>query len=579
LTGTTIGDYTSIPNAFDNVTSGVYASDSASGSRSSPGTLTVTSSGYIGKTYSPGTTVGKAVVYNYFTFSITGTNFSGGGGTRTAKLYAKNGSAPSSLTDGTLLGTSTVSVGTTTITVSSSDTVTVWDHVWISFSLAVTYTINGSGGNTLTVTSRVFEVQFFKREVVAAAGLLAEDFTTDRPLCTAFFAGRAWYSGIQSEGVSNNIYFSKIIEKNDDYGKCYQQNDPTSELFSDLLPSDGGVIKIPELGRVVKMIDYQTVLFIFATNGVWLIAGDRNNGFKATEFNVRKISSYGTQSPDSFTTVDGLPIWWGEHDILQMEFNPQFETYSVKSLSNETIRRFFLDIPVINRNYVKAAYDAQESLVYWLYKLTSDPNNLANNVLFDYDACLVYNTISKAFMPWEFSTTGPDIRGISYVEDSIGVSEPKIKFTLTKAVTGSTDYLIFGEQERTTPTYSDWTNAATQTLGTANSYDAYFFSGYRLDGEAQRYVQSPYVVFYLENETNASCFVQSVFDFTNSGNSGKWSSKQQIYNDGLTNRDVHSRRLKMRGKGRAMQMKFTAEAGKPFTLLGWSMWLTQNASV
>ena len=73
--------------------------------------------------------------------------------------------------------------------------------------------------------------------------------------------------------------------------------------------------------------------------------------------------------------------------------------------------------------------------------------------------------------------------------------------------------------------------------------------------------------------------MRGLFDFTNSGNSGKWSTAQQLYNSSLTHRDINFRRLKVRGKGRVIQLKFTSEAMKPFTIIGWSIRETQTTDV
>jgi hypothetical protein len=86
---------------------------------------------------------------------------------------------------------------------------------------------------------------------------------------------------------------------------------------------------------------------------------------------------------------------------------------------------------------------------------------------------------------------------------------------------------------------------------------------------------------FLESQTDASVFGQGVFDFTNTANSGRWSTLQQLYNlnQDDTEQDVVYRRLKCRGKGRAIQLRFEGDPGAPFTVIGWNIWATSNASV
>jgi len=62
---------------------------------------------------------------------------------------------------------------------------------------------------------------------------------------------------------SENIYFSQIVETTDQFGRCYQTNDPTSEDLFDLLPTDGGVIQIQGSGSVYKLFPVQMVYLSF----------------------------------------------------------------------------------------------------------------------------------------------------------------------------------------------------------------------------------------------------------------------------------------------------------------------------
>jgi hypothetical protein len=141
-----------------------------------------------------------------------------------------------------------------------------------------------------------------------------------------------------------------------------------------------------------------------------------------------------------------------------------------------------------------------------------------------------------------------------------------------RSYNGSTANQTFAEVK--SATLLDWSDEGTET-----DYDSYFVTGYKLDGETQRFFQPNYVFVFLETEDNASCYVQGVYDYTTSSAEGKWSSRQQIYNENLTNRGVNFRRLKVRGKGRALQLRFESESQKPFTIIGWSIWETSNSGI
>ena len=82
--------------------------------------------------------------------------------------------------------------------------------------------------------------------------------------CASAF-GRFFYA------VDSMVYFTQIVETDSDVGRCYQQNDPTSSEFPDLLDTDGGVIELEDTQRIKAMQSYSSGVLIFAGNGVWYI--------------------------------------------------------------------------------------------------------------------------------------------------------------------------------------------------------------------------------------------------------------------------------------------------------------------
>lgn len=585
---TTDGVQASYPtsNAFDTSTS---TATIFTGSDGSPSAGSKTLSTFIGKDFggSP-KTVGKVIIRPRVSGSsdILGYASDAGSIKSTTITYQLRGhsSAPAVGSEGTLLGsasktiTSSNNTSQVAFTITSSDIVTTYRYVWVRAVATATYT--GSSATQQT-TIQYGTVELYDSVTASgSANLPAADVTIERPACVEWFASRAWYSGVAANGLSNNLYFSQVIEKPDQYGRCYQLNDPTSEALRDILPTDGGLIKIPEIGKIARLFAYQTALIVFASNGVWIVRGE-NGIFTPTNFNVRKISSLGTQSPLSFVDVRGIPCWWGEDGILQIEYNPQFDSFSVVNLTDSTIRSFFLDIPANQRNKAKGVYDSRESIVYWLY---DDSDEIAEDDAdtngFSYKKALCLNTLSGAFYPLEFFDANTiAIKGIIFSVDSVGTSDPKIKFTTSHKIDDTTSRLYYCDLKD--DVYSDYTNYAVETANTLNTgnYESSFITGYKTDGELLRFVQPNYVSVFLEQEDGASCYMRGVFDFSNSGNSGKWSSAQQIYNNTATNKDVNYKRLKVRGKGRSIQLKFFSSEDSPFTIIGWSAFETSNSEV
>lgn len=459
----------------------------------------------------------------------------------TITLYGKN-TLPASGTDGTNLGSITLTSDTdNAVTVTSNDPDTAYRWVWVYFAPSSSTQI------------RVCELIMF-----------SNSYSFDKPSCVEFYSGRIFYAGIKTSNLSSNIYFSQIIEGRDQYGKCYQKNDPTASI-PDLLSDDGGVIKIPEMGTLKKLYAYQNALLAYANNGVWLISGSSGSNFKADDYQVKKISSIGLVSSDSLISIKGLPAWWGEDGIYTIQFDANYDSFTPISLTRESIDRLYLGIPSANKMFVKGAYDEVEQVAYWLY---SEDSNVDS---YRYDSVLCLDGKSQAFYIWTIGA-GPIVRTINFIKPADRSSEGLLKFMIHRSYNGSTANQTFAEVK--SATLLDWSDEGTET-----DYDSYFVTGYKLDGETQRFFQPNYVFVFLETEDNASCYVQGVYDYTTSSAEGKWSSRQQIYNENLTNRGVNFRRLKVRGKGRALQLRFESESQKPFTIIGWSIWETSNSGI
>lgn len=427
--------------------------------------------------------------------------------------------------------------------------------------------------------------------------------TPRRPSVAAFYAGRAWYSGVEERGYNSNIYFSKIIEttvlRDDEHGQCYQQQDPTSPEGGDLLPSDGGVINIPEIAAVTALIPRDEGIYVFATNGIWLISGNEGIGFTATDYSVRKVSNIQSfDSSNSYVDAEGNTYWWAPDGIYGFVVDPQTNATTIKNFSNDTIKTFFNLIPTSSRKYAKGAYNPETKTIQWLYNSETKSGIDAS---YTYDRILNLNIVSGAFYVWRITqpTSGPRIHGIVAVSGlgslrvSTNVTDESdgtittaagelvtvevlemtpltsvFKYFTSKLVTGST-YNFTWSQEYDTM-YVDWTDAGNET-----DYTSYFITGYQAHGEANKKFQANYINFFLDTEDNASCYVQGIWDVGLAGNTGRFTQTQQIYNP-RSNFGIQRARRRIRGSGYFLQLKFESSSGKPFTILGWSQFETGN---
>lgn len=430
----------------------------------------------------------------------------------------------------------------------------------------------------------------------ASAGTVPKTTTSFyRPACCAFFAGRVFYAGINYPGFNSNIYFTQIIESVAQYGSCHQVNDPTSEDLFDPLPSDGGVIYIPEAGTIYKMQTVPGGLCVFAANGVWYITGSTGLGFTANDYAVLKIADIPSVSDASFVNVGGFSAWWNAEGIYLMQGGQ--EGPQVKSLTYDTFKTFFDEIPVSSKRYARGYFDKTDGIIRWLYKSTavSDINDI-----YEYDRVLNYNVRTNAFYPWTITDSTVKVHGIlsselvtrpitllNVVDSSVNqVIDSSGNIVVSFASSGNADqqfdkYLVsyldgadykFTFAERTLDSYKDW--VAYDGLG--ENYDSYFITGYRLPGNAILKAQSNWVQVYSRVLTPVEYHFSALWDFATSGDTGRWSSRHYVTHDTSDTYSNSSKRLKIRGHGKALQMKVSSVTDNPFDIIGWTTVQTIN---
>jgi hypothetical protein len=155
-------------------------------------------------------------------------------------------------------------------------------------------------------------------------------------------------------------------------------------------------------------------LFVFGKTGVWEITGSNAGyGFKADDYAVHKISGTPCLSNLSFVLVEGQPYWWNKTGIYTLTYN-QMGQAQVASLTDDSIKTFFRDIPSSSKYYAKGAYDSILRRIQWLYRSTEATTDQEKHV---YDTILNYDLRTNAFYIYKTGTTGRvEIIGIFDVE-------------------------------------------------------------------------------------------------------------------------------------------------------------------
>lgn len=407
-----------------------------------------------------------------------------------------------------------------------------------------------------------------------------------RASVVSFFTGRAFYAGVGASGFSSTIYFSQIIESDDQLSKCYQQNDPTSKDYFDLLANDGGTIKIQDINTVLDMRVIGQSLYVFASNGVWAVTGSNDGPFKATDYTVSKISAFPAVSRSSIVDVGGLPLWWNYEGIFSLQKTQTGLTTEVTNLSQSTIQTFYDDIPQTSKNFAKGAYNDQSGLVYWLYNSVERSDNIFLNIL-------ALDVVTGAFYPMTIPTVEQTVVGISSIRSSgstnllTNVTLNDLTLVTNQALSpiqinvpsgfsskSKTFKFITVQPTSSTITFSELRGTDSLDWG-VTAYDAHFITGYRIRGDLLKQFQTNYLAVITQDILNGSCFHQNLWDYSDDDQSGRFSNPQQVYRS-RTFRDYQRSKLKTRGNGYSLQFKFFNEPGKPFIIVGWAGFETSN---
>lgn len=402
--------------------------------------------------------------------------------------------------------------------------------------------------------------------------------TNIRPRTCAWFAGRIWYTGVDDSFVVNddvfgtvsynwseNLYFSKTAQSEDDLARCYQTNDPTAEDFFDLLPTDGGVVAIVGCGRIFKLFPIQNGMLAFCQNGIWFITGSQGIGFTANDYTVTKLSSIKSISSHSVVDVNGLPTFWNEEGIYSVQPTQNGSGLSVEPITVSTILSFYSTIPLTSKLYARGDYDPINYTIQWIYKGTGE-TSISDRYQFDKILCL--NTYNKAFFKHSIEGT-PFVRSINYVDYPGSATAPDPTFKYMCSTSNSFTFAQENDED-----YKDFQSYD----GNGEDYVSYFVTGFRLGGQAFRKFQSIYLYMFSRAEEPTQYKIQSIWDYATSPDSGRYSSNQLITND-KPDYGMIFRRHKLRGQGLVAQYKVTSVSGQPFDIMGWTVPESSNTGV
>lgn len=504
--------------------------------------------------------------------------------------------------DNLSFGGSTATITAASHGLSNGNTVVIRDNLYLytdgvsqfAASIDGTYVISGVTANTFDISytapgvagSVVYYGNFYLLTSTEVVTNPTPFTTTERPQIVKWYAGRAWWMGVQDEKLKDRVYFSQITEDASQYGKCYQAADPTDTIFNELVSTDGGIIIVPELNNVTGAKIFNDSLLIFSTFGVWQIRGS-NGVFSADGYSVRKIAEHSATSKLGIIQTTDNIYWSGFEGILTLFQDPQTGYLTVQNISENVVQVLWNSLTTTQQSRVKMAFDKAQNRIYILYpSLTTYAANR-------YDHCLIYSLQHKVYYKFIFPSALAnyivDIFSITPVED--GENNKNIKFLVQ---TGTRTQFKVCDMDQTDFVDFDGTEQV-----------PYMVTGYDNLSDFQRFKQAPVLhVYCKKTETGytasgsdliptdeSSVLMRPVWDWSDHTNSGKFGPQQQVYrhhryyqpvdvNDTFDDgAPVVVTRNKLRGRGRVLHLRFDGETAKNAHILGWSIQYKANRKV
>lgn len=447
----------------------------------------------------------------------------------------------------------------------------------------------------------------------------------------ASYAGRLWYcvtggeegTDDRSPYLSTFLLYSKIVDSKDDAAKCYTRNDPTDKDFSDVLDTDGGFIRLPEAKGLHRLVPVQDSLVALAENGIWQVRGG-DSGFSATNQSVTKISSAGSVGPGSVVPAEGAVFYMSDAGISVIQPDATSLNLIPQNITENSIQTFFNAIPSTSRQNARGVFDTDQRQVRWLYNSGEAWYN--PEFINRYNRELILDLLLPAWtvnaLSDDGADTSPGVHGIvrtrdfvsntstEVVTDSVGdtvtdsSSEDVTVTYITRSVASTRNkYIILVEDTSWKFGFGYYRNASFRDYPDYSNSDAsaYLITGDITLQDTQRRKSSAYLTVHCERTENgfeegsgesltlsnqSSCLVQPRWDFTNSTNAGRWGEEFEAYRlnpiyipaSAADTFDysyaVVSTKNKLRGRGRALALKFSSAADKDLRLLGWAADIT-----
>jgi len=448
------------------------------------------------------------------------------------------------------------------------------------------------------------------------------------------FAGRVWYGGFSGEVVggdsksprlSSYLAFSQLVQDPTVITQCYQAGDPTSDNEPDIIDTDGGYIRLNNAYGISSLVNIGDSLIVGASNGIWTISGGSDNGFTATSYIVSKVTDKGVINGGSVVQVEDSLFYWSDDGIYYLHKN-EFGDWVSENQTQTRIQKFYNNISIENKMGCIGVYDGFQRKIRWLYSNYMNNISQQKELILDINLSAFYerhiSEVTEGAVPIVVSGFRTNVFKVNEVSDGVTVNGVQVTVsgedvdvtTNIRSSEGSLFEIGYIVVTSLSPTIK-YTFAAYTNTDFVDwlSYDdvgvdapATLVTGYAHGGDTIRYKQVPYLYVHCKRTEDgfitddnddlvpinqSSCKVQSMWDWTNSSNAGKWGTAFQAYrykrayfpidvNDEYdTGYETVVTKNKLRGRGRALSLKFTSDPGKEMYIYGWALILSANDNV
>lgn len=413
---------------------------------------------------------------------------------------------------------------------------------------------------------------------------LTTETTDNRPEATAFMFGRVWYAGTQSTRWSTTLFYSQVLTDINRSGKCHQEADPTAEAINSLIDSDGGTIRISEIGRVLAMIPLSSALIVVADNGVWSIVGG-SEGFTPIANLVSRITKIGCISKRSILEVEDTVMYAAADGIYQVGVLEESRRVTSANITEPKIDTFYNNIEHSSLTNSVSVYDNKEKIYSLYYGPVNDLTNSLNLRL-----------KNGSWYPYDFDTDSDELPARFRMAYPFYSQESRTN-------TGA-KFLLYSD-DGVSPVYSinEFNDSNFVDFGAAPISAYLDLAPITLDNP-QFDKAAPYVTSYFEFTeklvTGVDANGKATYSFPSSAlltpkwewhetiGGSKIGRQRQVYrfreplaaadgtfDIGLT---VVVSRDKIRGQGKALGLRYDTEAGKDLRLLGLTVPMTMDGN-